>query len=249
MPNHPTDEEWVDYLYGELGLAERRALAAHLTQCEECLTKVETWRSAMDALSAWRLEEPVGRRRRRPVVWAASAAAAMLLVVLGYGAARLTAPEPVDVPALKAEVAGSVLASLEPRLRQDVVAELRGEWVPALGATRDLLYETLYEQVGRDVRELAARAVIASTAETNRLLAEYLQEVQDAHEQDREAVIQLVQLGEMQRRDDATRMRRGLGTLAALTSEEFDRANAAIDRLVAYGQESPSSRTHGIDGE
>ena len=164
MPNHPSDEAWVDYLCGELELAERRRLAAHLTQCGECLAKVETWRSTLDALNSWRVEAPARSRRRGVLVWAASAAAALLLVVLGYGAARITAPEPVDVPALKAEVAGSVIESLEPRLREDLMAELRGEWAPALGATRDLLYETLYEQVGRDVCEVAARAMIASTS-------------------------------------------------------------------------------------
>ncbi len=234
MPNHPSDEAWVEYLYGELELAERRRLATHLTQCEDCLAKVETWRSTTDALNAWRVEAPARSRRPGVAVWAAGAAAALLLMVLGYGAARITAPEPVDVPALKAEVAGSVVESLEPRLRADLMAELRGEWVPALGATRDLLYETLYEQMGRDVREVAARAMIASTGETNRLLGEYLQGVQEAHEEDREAVIHLVELAEEHRRDDAARMRQGLGTLAALTGEEFGRTHAKIDQLVGY---------------
>lgn len=52
---HPTDEQWMAYLYGELDEQRDDALASHLTQCTKCCQQVDRWRQTMAALDTWRL--------------------------------------------------------------------------------------------------------------------------------------------------------------------------------------------------
>ena len=47
---HPTTEEWMSFLYGELPVARHVELKAHAASCAECGLKVQGWRATMTTL-------------------------------------------------------------------------------------------------------------------------------------------------------------------------------------------------------
>ena len=47
---HPTYEQWMEYLYGELDSKKQSELKAHLQDCPECQANVDSWHSVMTEL-------------------------------------------------------------------------------------------------------------------------------------------------------------------------------------------------------
>jgi anti-sigma factor ChrR (cupin superfamily) len=77
---HPSAEELVSWVYGEVPPRAGRQLSAHVKGCAECRQQVESWQGAMKTLDE--LPAPAARKRyaTAPVQWAAAAA---LFVALG----------------------------------------------------------------------------------------------------------------------------------------------------------------------
>ena len=111
VQNHLTDEALDDLLIG-LGSA---ASHAHLAQCAECRTRVDSFRSTIDSFNqasmAWAEGQTIrtapAPARRRPIfarpAFAVWAAAALLLAVAGPSAWHVVVPRTVQAPT----VAGS----------------------------------------------------------------------------------------------------------------------------------------------
>jgi len=127
--NHPIDETWMSYLYGELESTERADLARHLRDCADCRAKLDAWQEARTDLDAWEL--PL--KRARPMIaqpafkWAA---AAVIMLSAGFIVGRLTSAA-VDV--------GKMRAAIEPQMRQEFRQELAqslGEFAQALETKR-----------------------------------------------------------------------------------------------------------------
>ena len=53
--NHPKHEEWAPYLFGEANSKVSRELKAHLHDCPECRKEIESWKSSLRRLDAWKL--------------------------------------------------------------------------------------------------------------------------------------------------------------------------------------------------
>ena len=136
---HPNPDELIGFLYDDLDVARRPAVQEHLETCAACRDRVETWGGVRRGLAAWELPEPKERAAVRltgsrpwPVLrWAAAAA---VLLATGYGLARMNvgaaAPSPapptpvaVDVPALRAELAGELRVALRDELQREMAAE------------------------------------------------------------------------------------------------------------------------------
>ena len=86
---HPAQEEWMDFLYGELPKAQRADLAAHLKSCPSCAAQVARWGAVQEQLDDWQLPET--RRSWRipaPVRWAMAAAFLIAALGIGFGAGR-----------------------------------------------------------------------------------------------------------------------------------------------------------------
>ncbi|MHC5033604.1 MAG: anti-sigma factor family protein [Planctomycetota bacterium] len=145
--SHPTSEEWMEYLYGELAGEARSALAAHLQECGECQEQVESWRGVMTQLDAWQI--PQGRRRAPAMRGLVRlAAAAVVLLGLGIVVGRLSAPS-LDVASLRADLERSLRSSLgreiRGALREELRAEMKDMAVVTLVASRDAAEERLGE--------------------------------------------------------------------------------------------------------
>ncbi len=205
--SHPTPEEWMDYLYGELHGRARSKLKGHLADCPECRAAVSTWREAMGHLDAWRMP-----RQRLPAArrFARAAAAALLLMALGYA-----------------------IGWLRPRPAVDVEA-LRAEWQASLSDARSQIEAELYAQLRADMEQLAAQTFAASNAVTNRLLNQFIEAYLAARAEEQEAIAAAFLGIERRRVADDVVLRDDLIALAALTGGELLRTRQDMATLLAY---------------
>ncbi len=112
--NHPTREEWVQFIYGETKPNLRRDLKAHLRKCPQCCSEVASWKLSIRRLDHWKLPRPSLR-----LDWFAPAlkwgVATAVLLGLGFILGRLPAG-PTNLGALRAR--------LEPQLRENLRQEM-----------------------------------------------------------------------------------------------------------------------------
>ena len=143
------------------------------------------------------------------------AAAAVLLIAVGYATGRLSAPQPLDVEELKAALETSLKASLEPVIRQDLIAQLNKQWQSAFALNSAQLKEELHQQVRRDLTEFAAQTLAASGTLTNQRLVELIRLIEAARIRERQQVAAALQQIEQEK----IQLRNGLLAVAAQTNE------------------------------
>ena len=87
---HPSQEQWMDYIYGELPKPQRADLAAHLKSCPSCAAQVARWGGVQERLDEWKLPENTKHtwRSDAPVRWAMAAAFLIAALGVGFGAGR-----------------------------------------------------------------------------------------------------------------------------------------------------------------
>lgn len=127
---HPNRDEWVPFIFGEASPETAHTLNAHLTQCPECRTQVESWRRALKRLDAWEIPARgrTGLLSQPLVAWAAAAA---IVLGIGFGLGRLApaSPDPKKMARLEASIQATLtaqnnaLASLEARINAAQRAE------------------------------------------------------------------------------------------------------------------------------
>lgn len=130
---HPTNEEWISFLYDDMDATDQARLAVHLKQCSDCHAKITGWRVAQTSLDGWRLEPRRARRKSaasllaRPLLkWAA---AAVLFAGIGFGAGRFSMLASVNPQ--------KVRAAIEPQLRTQLREELDKSAAATLAASRE----------------------------------------------------------------------------------------------------------------
>ena len=204
---HPTEEQWMSYLYGELERKSQAALAEHLRSCPECRTQVTAWSDAKESLDGWRLSEvPAARANLRPLVkWGVAAA---LLVAAAFATGRLTSTRRADAP-LRQSSAGTA-AELD-SLRADL---------------RDLRKE-LEEQN----EQLVTASVVASRHETLRLLAAFAERSELARLRDRRMMAEALGQWQSQHVREYAALRNGLVVLASLIEVEVQRVEQGMAEM------------------
>lgn len=153
--NHPTREQWMDYVYGECEPGEQARFAEHLDGCSECRRAVASWRGVLGELDAYQVTEPARRRAWMPRLarWAAAAA---VVIAIGYGLGRASAP---DADALRAQI--------EPAVREAVGRDMRAEWQADLAVAR--------AELSREADERALRTLGTANFAAASLIAEYVE--------------------------------------------------------------------------
>ena len=112
---HPTKEELVSLLYGEVSPEKRTELNAHLRTCGECQSQMASWKSVQSELQSWQVptRAKTTSHLSKAVPWAA---AAVLMIGISFGFGRFTAPQPN---------LEEIRAAIEPQLRETFSQELK----------------------------------------------------------------------------------------------------------------------------
>lgn len=201
---HPDPETWAALLSGDLPADEQTEATSHLKSCPECAERVERWRFSINRLERWSLPRRTPHARFAPSMFKWAAAAAIVLGAF-FGLGRVSAPQSVDLEALRAE--------LEPNLRAALVVEfeetVRDQWTDKLAGRIHESIESAAEQMQRDL----------------------LQAAQISREQDHRAILALL---ERLRSDTAANyisLRKDLETVASLAENEIQQAQLGLIRL------------------
>ena len=231
--NHPTREEWMDYLYGETSRKTRKRMSSHLRVCETCRSDVAEWRGAMSELDGWRLPDKrsVVPRPRGALRWAA---AAMLLLFAGYGLGLLLRPGATGVAELREEIETSLRASLESSIREDLRREFDESLHAALADARTRMRD--------DLVSATQYAMNVSNATIEGLFADFVQSSEAVRAVERSAVLGYLREMESRRMEDFWLLQNDVATLAVLTDNELMRTNGDIEQLARWaGSAAPVS--------
>ena len=192
-------ERIVDFTLGILSEEHARDVQAHVDECESCRRYMQALAGQSEALVAMSrdVQTDMDARQKRVIeaMQAGASArprilpfiggfvrggvAAVLMLGVGIVVGRLSAPRPVDVDQLRAELHASIVASFQPMVRERVRAErdqLGAELQSAIPVSLEpALRETLVEDV--DERLKSALAV-----RDERIAADVVEQIrQDLH--------------------------------------------------------------------
>lgn len=202
LEKHPSDQEWMDYLYDEMASAEKTALEAHVKDCPPCQEKRDGMRGTQRSLDEWQVIVPAKHEFTAPwqpaLKWAA---AAVLLVTTAFATARISRPT-VDIAALQAQLA----KPLEARVEQEVQRASE----QALAAVK----EKLRLELAVKFQEIADKAVAEATANNKRQLDELSATLAVLRDQDRNALASALEEYEEQRLADYLKFRADLERVA-----------------------------------
>ena len=163
--NHPSHEELVDFLDGELAVSRQAEVARHIEGCGECSAIVASWRDVQIELPSWKLGErpavPFSNRRAGVRQTLGQVAAAAVLLAVGFGLARMTAPSP-DLAQMRADLASQLGSELRNELHADLLhyaAAQSAEQQAIVQAVQDLDTRWLADFGGlrRDIETVAVR--------------------------------------------------------------------------------------------
>ncbi len=228
-------ERIADYVLGALGEEQTEALKDHVSRCAGCrqyLHELERHNEALitcgehvkagmaarcdrviEALSDAALA-PARSARIVPLIGrlARMAVAAVLILGAGIAIGRFTAPRPVDVDQLRADLQSSVLASLTPAVQESMLAEMDRRLGSALAESNAQFKTEIAEQMGRDLRIFANDLMSGTQTLVDRRFTEVVQLIEAGRLTDRRQVAKAL---------DQIKTQTGMGflRLAALTEE------------------------------
>ena len=144
--NHPTREEWVPYVCGELGAINRRRLKQHLKACPECRSEVRAWECSLRRLDSWRLPaaKPANQTLAPFLRWGV---AVLVVLAAGIGIGHSMAAK---------NNLERARAALEPQIRQHLRQEFAAMLQQELAKSASLTLVTARDQARSIVAESAA---------------------------------------------------------------------------------------------
>jgi hypothetical protein len=195
--NQPCDdmrEILIDYTLGILSEEEVRDMHAHVDQDEVLTALGRQVQDDMDARQAKVLEALQGAGPAGPRVlpflrgFVRMGVAAVLVLGVGIVVGRLSAPRAIDVEQLRAELKSSIVASLQPAVRQSVLSDVDGRLEKALAARDERIATEVVEQLRQDLRVMATEVMAGSERLVDQRFTEVVQLIEAARQTDRRQV-------------------------------------------------------------
>jgi hypothetical protein len=205
LMKHPTEEQWMSYLYDETDPTLRGELEGHLNTCAQCRDQVAGWRGSMSMLDEDTATLVTLSRRRTSSAWqpvARWAVAASVVLALGFWAGRTTGLSRAD-------------------LNQE------------LSAARSRISTELRAQYQEDLKTLAAATVAATTKQTVETLSDVRDQFINARAEDRRELLLALDRMEIQRAEDYRNLRGGLVRLARQTGSGFEQTENQLSLLTS----------------
>ena len=116
------------------------------------------------------------------------AAAAVLMIGAGFIGGRFSAPEPITVHELQTALESSLKSSLEPAIRQEMLAEIDNRLQLALATDNDTLKQELVQQVRRDMELFAEQTLTEVSILTDQRLMQFARILEAARIKERQHV-------------------------------------------------------------
>lgn len=147
------------------------------------------------------------------------AAAAVLLIVAGYAVGRLSAPRQPNIQELQ--------DTLEPTIRQNVVAQLKKDLQSGLKTCYDQLSDELNRQQRKDMAQFAAQTLSASNSNTSRLVIELIESINTLQTEQRQRFTAALEQMELEHQYDT----KALAQYAVQTEDKLQ----SIAQFLSYG--------------
>jgi hypothetical protein len=219
--NHPTQEQWMEYLYDEMPSPERKELESHLKGCTACREKAMELQGTTRTLDTWKVEVPAkhafAARWQPGFKWAVAAA---LLVTTAFAAGRMSEPK-VDVEALKAQISKPI----EEKMRRDLLASEQA---------RIASHEKEMAVLNLRMQTVAAKAVSEANASVREHLEQLAVNLAALREEDKKALTSALQSFEAQRISDLQRFREDLEKVALYSEQSYRNAQRQLVQLANY---------------
>lgn len=234
--NHPSREEWMEFLYEETPRPQRARLKKHLAECAECQARVNDWRACQTKLSLW--ETTVRKIEAQPSFvqpvfrWAL---AAILMVGLGWLIGRFTAPAP-DVNALRADIENALRASLLDELQTRVQQQLAADWKAALSLQPGAVSTSFQQDLRQGLERWSGQTLTLASASNQQLMRDFTQTYRQDREQQQQALLGLLQRAEQKNQAEHVALRRAVETVAVVAAERFQDTETQLGNLASYTQ-------------
>jgi anti-sigma factor RsiW len=232
----------ADYVLGALDARQTQTLQEHLAGCEACREYARSLEVQANSLVALGREIETGMSARQdrviealqnaaPVTAGAgkafpfiggfvrTAVAAALVLGAGVVLGRWTAPRPVDVEQLRAEVQASVAAALQPAVQEAVLAQVDQRLSAGWATAEANLRAELGNQLRGDLQLFAAQFTAGSEKQMEKRFTELVQLIEDARLKDRQYVARALDRIEQNQIRDKRQIGLGLQSIVALTAK------------------------------
>jgi len=235
-------DQIVDSVLGGLDGPQTEDLQRHLAACEPCREYARSLQEQEDSLVALGREIETGLEARQdrviealqdvspagigvqrifPAIGRLLRVGIAAVLVLGAGVAigRWTAPRPIDVEQLRADLQASIAASPQPAVRESILAEVDRRLAAGLAANEAGLRAELTDQLRGDLQVFATQFSAGSERLLEKRFTELVQMIEEARLKDRQRVATALEQIEQNRRRDKTQIGWGLQSLASLTAK------------------------------
>lgn len=133
--NHPTSEEWMEFLYGESPQERRAAMETHASSCAACAQRLKEWRSSAAELDQWKLpvaEPAAGTTTKRFAPRIKWAVAAVILLSTGFLAGQISSSSRSEIANLQ-----SSFSELSDSIKRDQSIQASNTLAAATEAAND----------------------------------------------------------------------------------------------------------------
>lgn len=232
MNRHPSEEHWMEFLYGELPASQKSEVERHLQQCAECRTKRAQFESTQRSLDTWRVTVPakfrVAREWSPALKWAAAAA---LLVTTAFAAGRFSRPE-VDLAAVQASLSKPIEETVQRQVAARLQAEMEQVRAEAAAAQAEMASQ---------MRKLSEDALAQAMAANKQQLEQLARTVAAVREEDRKLVYASLKEIESQLAFENRKLREGIETVALVTDRSLKDAQRKLVQLASYTANAPQN--------
>ena len=174
-------------------------------------SRIDTNTESNDRILGDALELMARRRQPRSSGQLARfAIAAAVLIAVGFFAARLTAPAPIDVEQLRASIEQSLEETVDSRVHSHLDAQLASRWQP--------FEDRFSEKIHGDLEALATQTI----ATTDQRMMELIELIEQARLKDRIRIENALQQIEENWYRDKRQLATGIHNLTAATNTLYD---------------------------